>query len=145
MIEPEIESAPWETQALQDKPLYRAQIEHLFDRSRFYKEKLTRAGFRSPGAVGGLEAIASLPFTEKDELRQSRTSDEPIGAHRTAARSEIVRIYSTSGTTGTPSFIPLTASDLEVWVRTSARSYSASGVTRGERIVSTYNAGQIGR
>jgi phenylacetate-CoA ligase len=52
-----------------------------------------------------------------------------------------VRIYSTSGTTGTPSYIPLTAGDLEVWVRTSARSYAASGLKRGERIVSTYNAG----
>src|SRR5208283_2136658 len=54
---------------------------------------------------------------------------------------EIVRIYSTSGTTGTPSFIPLTAADLETWVRTSARSYAASGIVKGERIVSTYNAG----
>ena len=52
-----------------------------------------------------------------------------------------MRIYSTSGTSGTPSYIPLTAADLEVWVRTSARSYAASGVERGERIVSTYNAG----
>ena len=52
-----------------------------------------------------------------------------------------MRIYSTSGTTGTPSYIPLTAGDVDVWVRTSARSYGASGVKRGDRIVSTYNAG----
>ncbi|HXW20019.1 MAG TPA: AMP-binding protein, partial [Roseiarcus sp.] len=95
----------------------------------------------SAKSVGGLTSIAALPFTEKDELRQSRTDDEPIGAHRTATRNEIVRIYSTSGTTGAPSYIPLTAADLEAWVRTSARSYAASGVRRGERIVSTYNAG----
>ena len=68
--------------------------------------------------MGGLEAIAALPLTEKDELRRSRSPDEPIGAHRTAAPDEIVRIYSTSGTTGTPSYIPLTGADLEVWVRT---------------------------
>src|SRR4029079_12572747 len=49
--------------------------------------------------------------------------------------------YSTSGTTGDPSYIPLTASDLENWVETSARSSAASGVQPGERIVSTYNAG----
>jgi phenylacetate-CoA ligase len=52
-----------------------------------------------------------------------------------------VRIYSTSGTTGAPSYIPLTASDLENWVTGSARSYAASGVRAGQRIVSTYNAG----
>ena len=91
--------------------------------------------------MGGLEKIAELPFTEKDELRRSRNADEPIGTHLTASPREIVRIYSTSGTTGAPSYIPLTASDLEVWVRTSARTYAASGVVRGERLVSTYNAG----
>ena len=52
-----------------------------------------------------------------------------------------MRIYSTSGTTGTPSYIPLTADDLDNWVTGSARSYAASGVAAGERIVSTYNAG----
>ena len=141
MVEPEIELAPWDAQAADDAPLYLEQIEHLFDRSRFYRDKLTGAGFASPRAVGGLDAIAALPLTEKDELRRSRSAEQPIGTHCTATREEIVRIYSTSGTTGTPSYIPLTLSDLEVWVRTSARSYAASGLTRGERIVSTYNAG----
>jgi len=141
MVEPEIELAPWDAQAAHDGPLYLQQIKYLFDRSRFYRDKLTGAGFASPRAVGGLDAIAALPLTEKDELRQSRSAEQPIGTHCTATREEIVRIYSTSGTTGTPSYIPLTASDLEAWVRTSARSYAASGLTRGERIVSTYNAG----
>ena len=141
IVEPDIEQAPWEQQARSDAPLYLKQIEYLFERSRFYRDKLERAGFATHGAVGGLEAIEGAPLTEKDELRRSRSADEPIGSHRTASREEIVRIYSTSGTTGTPSYIPLTAADLEVWVRTSARSYAASGLTRGERIVSTYNAG----
>ena len=141
MVEPEIESAPWEGQARADAPLYLRQIEYLFERSRFYRFKLERAGFATHGAVGGLDTIAALPFTEKDELRASRAPDEPIGTHLSTAPEEIVRIYSTSGTTGSPSYIPLTAADLEVWVRTSARSYAASGVAKGERIVSTYNAG----
>jgi phenylacetate-CoA ligase len=141
MVDPEIESAPWESQARFDAPLYLRQIEYLFERSRFYRGKLERAGFATHGGVGGLDAIEGVPLTEKDELRASRSAEEPIGAHLTARRDEIVRIYSTSGTTGTPSFIPLTAADLEVWVRTSARSYAASGIVNGERIVSTYNAG----
>jgi phenylacetate-CoA ligase len=141
LVEPEIEQAPWEDEARSAAPLYLKQIEYLFDRSRFYREKLERAGFASAHAAGGLDSIAALPLTEKDELRRSRSADEPIGAHRTASPDEIVRIYSTSGTTGTPSYIPLTAADLDVWVRTSARSYAASGLSQGERIVSTYNAG----
>ena len=120
---------------------YRAQLAYLFDRSAFYREKLSAAGFASAEAAGGLAEIAQLPLTEKHELRATCTPDNPIGAHLCAAPSEIVRIYSTSGTTGTPSYIPLTAGDLENWVTGSARSYAASGVTAGQRAVSSYNAG----
>ena len=141
MIEPEIEGAPWDRQAAGDDPIYREQIAFLLGRSRFYQEKLAGAGYGDVGAVGGLGDIAKLPFTEKDELRETRGPDEPIGTHCTAAREDIVRIFSTSGTTGTPSYVPLTAADLDAWVRISSRSYAASGLSRGERMVSTYNAG----
>ena len=93
------------------------------------------------GFDGGLADLAQLPLTEKDELRATRTDENPFGAHLCVEAAEIVRIYSTSGTTGTPSYIPLTAGDLENWVTGSARSYAASGVRPGQRIVSTYNAG----
>ena len=82
-----------------------------------------------------------MPLTEKDELRATVTPENPIGAHLCVDPSEILRIYSTSGTTGTPSYIPLTESDLDNWVTGSARSYAASGVAPGQRIVSTYSAG----
>jgi phenylacetate-CoA ligase len=120
---------------------YRAQIGYLFARSDFYREKLGAAGFADPDAVGGLEAIGRLPFTEKDELRRSVGAAAPIGAQLAAPMAEVVRVYSTSGTTGSPSFIPLTRADLAGWIAISSRSYAASGVGAGERIVTTYNAG----
>ena len=107
----------------------------------FYRAKLVAAGVESAAAAGGLAEIGQLPLTEKQELRESASAENPIGAHLCAAPEEIVRIYSTSGTTGTPSYIPLTAGDLENWITGSARSYAASGVVAGQRIVSTYNAG----
>jgi phenylacetate-CoA ligase len=130
-----IETRPWEEQLAEDRESYRAQIAYLLERSSFYREKL------GTDDAGGLDDIAQLPLTSKDELRATRTPENPIGAHLCATREEIVRIYSTSGTTGTPSYIPLTASDLDNWITGSARSYAASGVAAGERIVSTYNAG----
>ena len=117
------------------------QLAYLFDRSVFYRGKLADAGYASAEAAGGLADIARLPLTEKDEIRASCTPDNPIGTHLCATPSEIVRIYSTSGTTGSPSYIPLTASDLDNWVTGSSRSYAASGVTAGQRAVSSYNAG----
>jgi phenylacetate-CoA ligase len=141
MLAPEVESRPWAEQLAADDESYRTQLAHLFDRSAFYREKLTAAGFSSAGGAGGLADITELPLTEKDEIRATKTRENPIGAHLCAAPSEIVRIYSTSGTTGAPSYVPLTAGDLENWVTASARSYAASGIAAGQRIVSTYNAG----
>ena len=136
MLAPEVETLPWEEQLAVDDASFRVQLAYLLDRSAFYREKL--AGIDTGG---GLAGIASLPLTEKDELRQTRTAENPVGAHLCVAEDEIVRIYSTSGTTGTPSYIPLTAADLDNWITGSARSYAASGVATGQRIVSTYNAG----
>lgn len=141
MQEPEIETLPWADQRRRDDELYRAQIVYLLKRSRFYQRKLGEAGFDSPRKIGGINDIAALPFTEKDELRASRSETDPIGTHLAADMNDLVRIYSTSGTTGTPSYIPLTAGDLENWIRTSARSYAASGVKAGDRIITTYNSG----
>ena len=141
MLEPEVETRPWDEQLALDDASYREQLAYLLERSAFYREKLGAAGIAAAREAGGLDGIAALPLTEKAEIKATTTADAPIGAHLCAAPSEIVRIYSTSGTTGTPSYIPLTARDLEDWVTGSARSYAASGVTAGQRIVSTYNAG----
>jgi phenylacetate-CoA ligase len=141
MLEPDVEARPWDQQHALDDESYRTQLAYLFERSSFYREKLGAAGVESARDAGGLDEIARLPLTEKREVKETCTDDNPFGAHLCASASEIVRIYSTSGTTGTPSFVPLTAGDLDNWVATSARSYAASGVAAGQRIVSTYNAG----
>ena len=135
MLEREVETRPWAEQLVLDDEAYRAQLVYLADRSAFYREKL--AGYEP----SGLASIADLPLTEKAELAATATGENPIGAHLCARPEELVRIYSTSGTTGTPSYVPLTASDLENWIAGSARSYAASGISAGERIVTTYNAG----
>lgn len=141
MLEPEVETRAPDDQFRLDDLYFRSQAAYLFEHSAFYREKLTNAGFPTAEAIGGLDAIAGLPFTEKQEIRASCTAENPIGAHLAVSRDKLVRIYSTSGTTGTPSYIPLTRQDLDNWVTTSARSYSASGIAAGETIVSTYNAG----
>jgi phenylacetate-CoA ligase len=137
----EVERRPWVEQLALDDASYREQLAYVFERSAFFRAKLEAAGFASARAPGGLEEIARLPLTDKHEIRASCTPEQPIGGHLCAEPSEIVRIYSTSGTTGTPSYVPLTAGDVDNWVTASARSYAASGVSAGQRIVSTYNAG----
>jgi phenylacetate-CoA ligase len=141
MLEPEVESRSWDEQFALDDARYRSQLAYLFERSAFYRRKFGEAGLESAADAGGLADIAGLPLTEKSELKATTTSEDPIGTHLCAAPEEIARIYSTSGTTGAPSFIPLTSRDLDDWVTGSARSYAASGMAAGQRVVSTYNAG----
>jgi phenylacetate-CoA ligase len=129
------ERLPWGEQLVLDDESYRDQLACILERSPFYRQKL--AGYKPRR----LAEIAELPLTEKNELREAATPENPFGAHLCASPDEIIRVYSTSGTTGTPSYIPLTASDYENWVVGSARSYGASGVSAGQRLVSTYNAG----
>jgi phenylacetate-CoA ligase len=135
MLDPEVETRLWKDQLEVDEESFRSQLAYVLERSQFYREKL--AGY---GTVG-LDEIAELPLTEKAELKETVSEENPFGAHLAAPPEEIVRVYSTSGTTGAPSFIPLTAEDRDSWVIGSARSYAASGLARGERLVSTYNAG----
>jgi len=120
---------------------YRLQVERLYERSPFYRNKLRGAGFESPRAVGGLDRIAALPFTEKDELRASQAAQPPLGAHAAIEISQAARIYSTSGTSGAPLYIPLTRSDVEQWREIGRRTYSRNGLKPGERVVTTYGAG----
>ena len=120
---------------------YEAQIARLFERSAFYRGKLRNAGFASPADVGGIEGIAGLPFTEKDELRASQAAHPPLGAHAAIDIGQAARIYSTSGTSGVPLYIPLSRADAEQWREIGRRTYSCNGLGAGERVVTTYGAG----
>jgi len=141
ILEPEVESRPWAEQLAVDEASYRSQLAYLLERSPLYREKLAAVGVSTTEDAGGLDDIGQLPLTDKQELKATCTPENPIGEQLCATSSEIVRIYSTSGTTGAPSYIPLTAGDLDNWVTGSARSYGASGIAPGDRLVSTYNAG----
>ncbi len=141
IFRPEVETRSPGAQAKRDREAYRRQLAYLFANSAFHRDKLGAAGFASPDSVGELDDIARLPFTEKDEIRKSQADAPPLGHHQAAPWDKIVRIYSTSGTTGDPCYMPLTAADLSAWVEISARSYTATGVRRGQRMVTTYNAG----
>src|SRR4029077_18519057 len=132
----DVERLPWDEQRVLDDACFREQLAYLLERSPFYREKL--AGVDTSG---GLDQIARLPLTEKREVKATCTPENPIGSHLCVEPGELVRIYSTSGTTGAPSYIPLPGGDLDNWVTGSARSYAASGIGEGDRVLTTYNAG----
>lgn len=80
-------------------------------------------------AVTTQEAFEALPFTEKDELRDVY----PLGI-KAVEDEKIVRIHSSSGTTGVPIIIPYTKKDVEDWAIMFSRCYEMAGITNKDRI-----------
>ncbi len=136
-----IETRPVEEQFELDRESYRKQIRYLFSCSAFYQRKLNEAGFHKPADVGELEDIANLPFTEKDEIRETQEISPPFGEHLACPPETLQRVFSTSGTTGVPCYLGLTGNDLNVYATNVARGYTAAGFSRGQRIVVGFNAG----
>ena len=106
--------------------LVNRQIGALLAADNFYGRKLKAAGVTG---VDSPESFEQLPFSEKDDLRGAY----PLGL-MTAPEEQIVRIHSSSGTTGLPVIIPYTAKDVEDWAVMFARCYEYAGITKMDRI-----------
>lgn len=141
IYDPAVETRPVAEQFSLDRAQYREQVKYLFQHSDFYQRKFTEAGFNTPEQVGELDDIAALPFTEKDEIRQSQADFPPFGNHLAASADALRRVFSTSGTTGVPCYLGLTESDLDMYATNVARGYTAAGFKPGQRLVVGFNAG----
>lgn len=109
----------------------RAQLDYVMARSAFYQRKF--AGL-DVDAVRGTADLARLPFTEKSELRESQLAVAPFGHHVACAPQDVRRVYSTSGTTGRPTYIGLTRHDVEIWREAATRAFWTNGLRPGQRI-----------
>ena len=106
--------------------LVNKQIAALRAAKNFYGRKLEEAGV---SVVSSAEEFEALPFSEKNDLREAY----PLGL-MTAPEDQIVRIHSSSGTTGLPVIIPYTAKDVQDWAIMFARCYEYAGITNMDRI-----------
>lgn len=102
------------------------RIQALVRSNSFYGKKLEAAGMTE---VHTPEEFAKLPFSEKKDLRDAY----PLGL-MAVTEEEIVRIHSSSGTTGTPVIIPYTAKDVDDWAIQFKRCYETAGITNKDRI-----------
>lgn len=98
----------------------------LKERSPFYARKFEGIDLRD---VKAQQDFQKLPFTDKADLREAY----PLGL-AAVPQEQIVRIHSSSGTTGTPVIIPYTKKDVEDWARMFARCYEYAGITPADRI-----------
>ena len=106
--------------------LVNSQVQRLVASGNYFGRCLQEAGVTEVLTEGDFLA---LPFSEKEDLRNCY----PLGVSAVDER-EIVRIHSSSGTTGTPVIIPYTAKDVDDWAEQFRRCYELAGITSEDRI-----------
>ena len=106
--------------------LVNERIAQLLHADSFYGKRLREHGI---DGVSSPEDFKKLPFSEKKDLRDAY----PLGL-MSVPEEKIVRMHSSSGTTGKPVIIPYTAKDVEDWATQFARCYAMAGVTNRDRV-----------
>ena len=105
-----------------------ALVKRLEEKSPFYQQRFKAAGIVADD-INTMADFEQLPFTDKGDLRDAY----PLGL-QAVPDSEVVRIHSSSGTTGQPVIIPYTANDVADWAEMFARCYRYAGMTEDDRI-----------
>lgn len=112
----------------QQEVLLRELVQRVYRNSPFYRRKLEEAGIR-PGEIRTVRDLEKVPFTTKDELRLGY----PLGL-TAVPEEEVVRIHSSSGTTGKPVIVPYTRNDVDTWAEMMRRCLVTAGVTPRDRV-----------
>lgn len=119
---------------LQSKRLVKT-VDRVYHNVEFYRKKMQQLGVE-PGDIRGIEDIDKLPFTTKDDLRDTY----PFGLFA-VPQSQIVRIHASSGTTGKATVVGYTKRDIDIWAECVARAFAQAGLTREDIIQVAYGYG----
>ena len=123
-----------EMRAIQSERLVKL-VKYVYDNVEFYRNRMDSVGVK-PEDIKGIDDIVKLPYTTKDDLRDTY----PFGLFA-APQSEIVRVHASSGTTGKATVVGYTKNDIDVWSECVARCMSMAGVTRDDVIQIAYGYG----
>ncbi|MBR6297314.1 MAG: phenylacetate--CoA ligase [Treponema sp.] len=123
-----------ELKKLQGKRLAE-NFRHVYENVPYYRERCKEAGV-SPDDIKGLDDIAKIPFTCKDDLRQTY----PYGLFAVPMK-DVVRIQSSSGTTGKQIVVGYTKEDLDIWDDCTARQLVAAGADENDTVQVAYGYG----
>ena len=110
-------------------------VQQVYEKNAHYRAKMEAIGLK-PQDIQSLKDLAKMPFTVKDDLRQTY----PWGM-LAVDKSEVVRLHGSSGTTGKPIFVAYTKKDLDTWSELLARIISAAGVGKEDTAQVAFNYG----
>ncbi len=111
------------------------QVNYVYHNVEYYRKKMQAAGLE-PGDIRGIEDITKLPFTTKDDLRNTY----PCGLFA-VPRSEVVRIHASSGTTGKATVVGYTRRDIEIWSECVSRVLAMADIGKNDTVQVSYGYG----
>lgn len=110
-------------------------VARVYERVPFYRRRMEDQGV-APAEIRSLEDIRLLPFTTKDDMREGY----PFGLFAVPL-TEVVRIHSSSGTTGKPVVAGYTRADIALWAHLMARTFGCGEVTARDIVQVAYGYG----
>ncbi len=133
IFEPQLEALPRERLAQLQLDRLRNLVERVKENVPLYRSRLADA---EPEDLASIDDLRWLPFTRKDDLRETY----PLGM-LAVARQKLARIHASSGTTGKPTVVAYTAGDLDVFARMNARTLAMAGAEPGMTLHNAYGYG----
>ena len=112
-----------------------AKVRVVYEKVPFYRQAFKEKGV-TPDDIQTLADLTKLPFTSKLDFRDNY----PFGL-MAVPHDQVVRIHSSSGTTGKPIIAPYTQGDIDTWSEIMARTLAAGGATKDDVIQNAYGYG----
>jgi phenylacetate-CoA ligase len=134
LLDPIEKASRDEISALQLQRL-KATLHHVYKNVPHYRQAFEATGVH-PDDLKTLQDLSKFPFTSKKDLRDNY----PFGMFA-VPKEQIARIHASSGTTGKPTVVGYTASDISHWADLVARSIRAAGGRKGDMIHVSYGYG----
>jgi phenylacetate-CoA ligase len=133
IYEPESETRPRERLRELQADRLRSLVDYVKERVPLYRDRLAGA---EPEDVASVDDLRQLPFTHKDDLRDTY----PFGM-LAVPRTELLRIHASSGTTGKLTVVGYTAADVDLFARVNARCLAMAGAEPGMTLHNAYGYG----
>ena len=143
--DPAIQTMPRrELRQLQDSRL-RDAVTRAYEGSGFFRRRFDEAGI-GPDDIKSVDDLPAVPAFRKSDLRENEAAVPPVGDYRVSGLTGAIRLATSTGTTGRPTFTLWTANDLALDYSLAARRYWRGGVRPGQVIVNAHpgfvNGGQ---
>ena len=132
---PKIECMPEEQLKKMQYKSLKSLVSNLYNFNKFYGDRMKENNIH-PDDIKCLEDVKKLPFMHKSDLREQYPTKM-----FTAPREEIVRYHVSSGTTGKPTLVGYTQSDIDFWTESLARSLTSIGIGPSDVVQVSYGYG----